>query len=92
MVGNMVETGFIEDLNWSSRVVRVVLEDIERRKNTLKACQIVRKTNYVMTSWFLADFCFKNAEDSKNDRCKFGEGDNAAYFRTCHAALLKFPM
>ena len=35
VVGNMVETGRGKCVNWSSKVVRFVLESVERRINTL---------------------------------------------------------
>ena len=52
VVGNMVETRFGKDVHWSSKVVRVVLEVLQGSINILPACQIVRKMDCVMTSWF----------------------------------------
>ena len=43
VVGNMVGTGRGQGVHWRSEAVRVVLEAIEGRTNTLQDCHIVKK-------------------------------------------------
>ena len=48
-VRDVVETGCGEDVYWSSKVVRAVLEDIGGKLNTTQNCRIVRKNVFLQS-------------------------------------------